>query len=148
MLTGCTPQLMLAVHRDRNPDGPFQPALCRSPEETGSTWDCAPGKVRQLRREANAANRRQAAYRAAHQHDDLVAAWLPVARCESGDNVNAVSPSGTYRGWLQFDQASWQANGGQGDPLGQPREVAARVAENYRLRSGTSPWPVCGRYYG
>lgn len=83
---------------------------------------------------------------AAAQATDLVWHWQPVADCESGDNINAVSPSG-YMGWLQFDQSSWTANGGSGSPLGQPREVAARVAENYRLRSGLSPWPVCGQHY-
>lgn len=77
----------------------------------------------------------------------LVWHWQLVANCESGDNIWAVSASGTYRGWLQFSQSSWTANGGQGDPLGQPREVAARIAENYRLQAGTSPWPVCGAYY-
>lgn len=78
----------------------------------------------------------------------LVWHWQNVANCESGDNVNAVSSSGTYRGWLQFSQATWSSYGGPGDPLGQPREVAAAVAERYRQAAGgTSGWPHCGAYY-
>jgi polygalacturonase len=83
----------------------------------------------------------------AQQASDLIWHWQGVADCESGDNIYAVSSSGSYAGWLQFDQQSWSANGGSGSPYGQPRATAARVAENYRLRSGTSPWPICGRYY-
>jgi hypothetical protein len=79
--------------------------------------------------------------------NDLIWHWQGVADCESGDNIYAVSSSGTYRGWLQFDQGSWTANGGAGDPYGQSRATAARVAETYRQRSGTSPWPVCGSRY-
>jgi hypothetical protein len=88
------------------------------------------------------------AYLRAVERAQLVGRWLPVARCESGDNIYAVSPGGSFRGWLQFDRASWNANGGSGDPYGQSRAEAARVAENYRRRAGTSPWPVCGSRYG
>jgi hypothetical protein len=87
------------------------------------------------------------AYLRAVERAQLVWHWQGVADCESGDNIYAVSAGGTYRGWLQFDRSSWNANGGSGDPYGQSRAEAARVAENYRRRSGTSPWPRCGSAY-
>lgn len=77
----------------------------------------------------------------------LVWHWQPVADCESGDNIWAVSPSGTYRGWLQFSRQTWNAYGGPGDPLGQSRELTATVAERYRQASGLGGWPVCGSRY-
>jgi hypothetical protein len=87
------------------------------------------------------------AYLRAVERARLIWHWQGVANCESRDNIYAVSSSGTYRGWLQFDRNSWNANGGAGDPYGQSRAEAARVAENYRRRSGTAPWPRCGSAY-
>ena len=68
-----------------------------------------------------------------------------IAQCESGGNPRAVSPSGAYRGLLQFDQKTWESVGGSGDP------AAASAAEQYHrgailyARRGAAPWPVCGR---
>src|SRR4051812_15824358 len=35
-----------------------------------------------------------------------------IAQCESGGNPRAISRSGRYCGKFQFDQATWEANGG------------------------------------
>jgi hypothetical protein len=66
-----------------------------------------------------------------------------IAECESGGNPRAVSPNGKYRGKYQFDQATWEAYGGSGDPAQAPESVQDRVAlKLYRAR-GTAPWPNC-----
>jgi Transglycosylase-like domain len=68
-----------------------------------------------------------------------------IAACESGGNPSAVDASGTYRGKYQFDYGTWASVGGSGDPAAAPEaEQDARAAE-LMARSGTSPWPVCGR---
>ena len=148
VLSSCaSPELMLALHRDRNPDGPFQPALCQSPAETGTRWDCSPRKVAQLRREADAANRRQAAWRAAHAIP-YEANWDRVAACESGGNW-AINTGNGYYGGLQFLLSTWRAYGGHGYPHQNSKAEQIRVAERLRAASGLSPWPVCGpRWYG
>lgn len=67
-----------------------------------------------------------------------------IAQCESGGDPTAISRSGRYRGKYQFDQATWQAWGGTGDPAAAPESVQDRVAiKLYRAR-GTAPWPNCG----
>jgi hypothetical protein len=68
-----------------------------------------------------------------------------IAACESGGNPSAVDASGTYRGKYQFDYGTWASVGGSGDPAAAPEaEQDARAAELLQ-RSGTNPWPVCGR---
>jgi soluble lytic murein transglycosylase-like protein len=66
-----------------------------------------------------------------------------IARCESGGNPRAVSSGGTYRGKYQFDNATWRAIGGHGDPArASEREQDQRALLLLRTR-GTSPWPSC-----
>jgi hypothetical protein len=68
-----------------------------------------------------------------------------IARCESGGNYHAVSPSGQYRGAFQFDYRTWASVGGRGDPAAaSPAEQDQRAAKLY-AQQGASPWPVCGR---
>ncbi len=68
-----------------------------------------------------------------------------IAQCESGGDPTAVSSSGQYRGKYQFDQQTWEALGGSGDPAAAPvAEQDARAAALYQAR-GPAPWPVCGR---
>lgn len=67
-----------------------------------------------------------------------------IAACESGDDPEAVSADGTYRGKYQFDQGTWESVGGHGDPAAAPE-----VEQDYRAallytESGSSPWPICG----
>lgn len=60
---------------------------------------------------------------------------------ESGGNYGAVNPSGTYRGAYQFDQRTWEAVGGSGDPAAaSPAEQDRRAAILYQQRGG-QPWP-------
>lgn len=66
-----------------------------------------------------------------------------IARCESGGNPRAISPSGRYRGKYQFDLQTWRSVGGQGDPAkATEAEQDRRALRLYRKR-GTAPWPNC-----
>ena len=66
-----------------------------------------------------------------------------IARCESGGDPTAVSPSGRYRGKYQFSRSTWRALGGHGDPAKAPeREQDRRAAKLLRER-GPSAWPNC-----
>jgi resuscitation-promoting factor RpfB len=67
-----------------------------------------------------------------------------IAQCESGGNPRAVSASGQYRGKYQFDQSTWEANGGTGDPAAAPEAEQDRVAASLYAARGPAPWPVCG----
>jgi peptidoglycan hydrolase-like protein with peptidoglycan-binding domain len=66
-----------------------------------------------------------------------------IAQCESGGNPRAISPSGKYRGKYQFDQSTWEAWGGSGDPAAAPESEQDRVAVKLYNARGTSPWPNC-----
>jgi hypothetical protein len=67
-----------------------------------------------------------------------------IAQCESGGNPRAVSASGQYRGKYQFDQGTWEAWGGTGDPAAAPEAEQDRVAAALYAARGPAPWPVCG----
>ena len=93
-------------------------------------------------------------WHAAEEYAEALAAAQPsvsgnshlaaIRACESGGDYSAVSSSGTYRGAYQFDQATWEAMGGSGDPAAaSPAEQDMRAAMLYE-QSGSSPWPVCG----
>ncbi len=71
--------------------------------------------------------------------------WWALAQCESGNNPRAVSGNGLYRGLYQFRQSTWYGVGGTGDPIDASREEQTLRAKRLYLRSGTSPWPYCGR---
>jgi peptidoglycan hydrolase-like protein with peptidoglycan-binding domain len=73
----------------------------------------------------------------------LPAVLKKIAECESGGNPRAVSPSGKYRGKYQFDQSTWEAYGGTGDPAKAPESVQDRVALKLYKARGTAPWPNC-----
>ena len=66
-----------------------------------------------------------------------------IAQCESGGNPRAISSSGRYRGKFQFDQATWEAAGGHGDPAAAPESTQDRVALRLYRKRGTAPWPNC-----
>jgi Transglycosylase-like domain/Putative peptidoglycan binding domain len=66
-----------------------------------------------------------------------------IARCESGGNPGAVSPSGQYRGKYQFSRATWRSIGGSGDPASAPEEVQDAMAAKLLRTSGPSAWPNC-----
>ena len=69
--------------------------------------------------------------------------WDAVAQCESGGNWAINTGNGHYGG-LQFKQATWNANGGVGNPAQASREEQIRVAENVRGSQGMRAWPKCG----
>lgn len=69
--------------------------------------------------------------------------WDAVAQCESGGNWAINTGNGHYGG-LQFKQATWEANGGRGNPALASREEQIRVAENVRATQGMRAWPTCG----
>jgi peptidoglycan hydrolase-like protein with peptidoglycan-binding domain len=66
-----------------------------------------------------------------------------IAQCESGGNPRAVSPDGTYRGKYQFDQQTWEAMGGTGDPAEAPESVQDRLAVKLYQQRGSAPWGRC-----
>jgi hypothetical protein len=66
-----------------------------------------------------------------------------IAQCESGGNPRAISRSGRYRGKFQFDQATWEANGGHGDPAAASESTQDRIALRLYRKRGTAPWPNC-----
>jgi peptidoglycan hydrolase-like protein with peptidoglycan-binding domain len=73
----------------------------------------------------------------------LPAVLRRIARCESGGNPRAISRSGRYRGKFQFDQATWEAAGGTGDPAAAPESTQDRIALRLYRKRGTAPWPSC-----
>src|SRR5690606_29589611 len=75
---------------------------------------------------------------------DVAAHLQRIAQCESGGNPRAVSASGQYRGKYQFDQGTWEAVGGSGDPAAAPEAEQDRRAAILYAQRGPAPWPVCG----
>src|SRR4051794_20493875 len=73
----------------------------------------------------------------------LPAVLKKIAQCESGGNPRAISRSGRYRGKFQFDQATWEAAGGTGDPAAASESTQDRIALKLYRKRGTAPWPNC-----
>ena len=71
--------------------------------------------------------------------------WDRVAGCESGGNW-AINTGNGYYGGVQFDQSTWERNGGlrfapRADMASREEQIA--VAEVTRARQGWGAWPVC-----
>ncbi|WP_208649110.1 resuscitation-promoting factor [Mycobacterium innocens] len=71
--------------------------------------------------------------------------WDAVAGCEAGGNW-AINTGNGYYGGVQFDQGTWEANGGlryapRADLATREEQIA--VAEVTRQRQGWGAWPVC-----
>jgi soluble lytic murein transglycosylase-like protein len=73
----------------------------------------------------------------------LPAVLKRIAQCESGGNPRAISRSGQYRGKYQFDQSTWEAIGGHGDPAAASESTQDRLALRLYRKRGTAPWPNC-----
>ncbi|MFD8706145.1 transglycosylase family protein [Kitasatospora sp. NPDC059648] len=76
--------------------------------------------------------------------------WDALARCESGGRWQADTGNGYYGG-LQFDTATWRANGGLAyapRPDRATREQQIAVAEHLASNRGLAPWPSCGARAG
>lgn len=73
--------------------------------------------------------------------------WDAIASCESGNNW-AINTGNGYYGGVQFDQNTWERNGGlryadRADLATREEQIA--IAEVTRARQGWGAWPVCGR---
>ena len=72
--------------------------------------------------------------------------WDAIARCEAGGNW-AINTGNGYYGGVQFDQGTWERNGGlrfapRADLATREEQIA--IAEVVRAARGFAPWPVCG----
>lgn len=76
---------------------------------------------------------------------DTARTLAAIAQCESGGDPTRVSKDGTYRGKYQFDQSTWEAAGGTGDPAAAPEAEQDQRAAALYADEGTKPWPVCGK---
>ena len=75
------------------------------------------------------------------------ARWDAIAACESSGHW-AINTGNGYYGGLQFDQNTWERNGGlryaeRADLATREEQIA--IAEVTRARQGWGAWPVCGR---
>lgn len=73
------------------------------------------------------------------------AIWDAISRCEAGGNW-AINTGNGYYGGVQFDQSTWERNGGlrfasRADLATREEQIA--VAEVTRARQGWGAWPVC-----
>ncbi|MGC3954030.1 MAG: transglycosylase family protein, partial [Propionicimonas sp.] len=70
------------------------------------------------------------------------AMWDRIAKCESGNRWNINTGNGYYGG-LQFNKASWNANGGR-DFAALPHQASRAeqitVANRYYAKAGLKPW--------
>jgi peptidoglycan hydrolase-like protein with peptidoglycan-binding domain len=70
--------------------------------------------------------------------------WRALARCESGGRTKAVNPRGFY-GLYQFSLRTWRGVGGKGYPHWKSAAEQTYRAQLLYKRSGSRPWPHCGR---
>jgi resuscitation-promoting factor RpfB len=71
--------------------------------------------------------------------------WDAIAGCEAGGNW-AINSGNGYYGGVQFDQGTWERNGGlrfapRADLATREEQIA--IAEVTRSRQGWGAWPVC-----
>jgi uncharacterized protein YabE (DUF348 family) len=71
--------------------------------------------------------------------------WDAISRCEAGGNW-AINTGNGYYGGVQFDQNTWERNGGlrfapRADLASREEQIA--IAEVTRQRQGWGAWPVC-----
>src|SRR6201996_5841320 len=72
--------------------------------------------------------------------------WDAISRCEAGGNW-AINTGNGYYGGVQFDQNTWERNGGlrfapRADLASREEQIA--VAQVTQARQGWGAWPVCG----
>ncbi|HEY2087818.1 MAG TPA: transglycosylase family protein [Mycobacterium sp.] len=71
--------------------------------------------------------------------------WDAISRCEAGGNW-AINSGNGYYGGVQFDQSTWERNGGlrfapRADLASREEQIA--VAQVTQARQGWGAWPVC-----
>jgi resuscitation-promoting factor RpfB len=76
--------------------------------------------------------------------------WDALARCEAGGNW-AINTGNGYFGGVQFDQSTWERNGGlryavRADLATREEQIA--IAEVTRARQGWGAWPTCSGRLG
>jgi uncharacterized protein YabE (DUF348 family) len=79
-----------------------------------------------------------------------LATWDALARCEAGGNW-AINTGNGYYGGVQFDQNTWERNGGlryaaRADLATKEEQIA--IAEVTRARQGWGAWPTCSGRIG
>lgn len=77
-------------------------------------------------------------------------AWDALASCEAGGNW-AINTGNGYYGGVQFDQNTWERNGGlryAGRADLATREEQIAIAEVTRARQGWGAWPTCSARVG
>ena len=78
------------------------------------------------------------------------ATWDALAQCEAGGNW-AINTGNGYYGGVQFDQNTWERNGGlryAGRADLATREEQIAIAEMTRARQGWGAWPTCSARLG
>ncbi len=77
---------------------------------------------------------------------------LRLRMCESTDNYQAVSSSGTYRGAYQFDQPTWDGVADRHfpwlegvDPVDDEPWWQDAMTRALWSERGRQPWPICGK---
>ena len=73
--------------------------------------------------------------------------WDRLAQCEAGGNWGINTGNG-YHGGLQFNQKTWEANGGTGSASNASREEQIRVGSNVQASQGWGAWPSCAKKLG
>jgi uncharacterized protein YabE (DUF348 family) len=73
------------------------------------------------------------------------AIWDAISRCEAGGNW-AINTGNGYYGGVQFDQSTWERNGGlrfaaRADLASREEQIA--IAQVTQARQGWGAWPVC-----
>lgn len=73
--------------------------------------------------------------------------WDKVAQCEATGNWQAIDPTGSYFGGLQFSQSTWQAYGGltyasRADRATKQQQIL--IGEKLLKGQGEGAWPHCG----
>ena len=114
-------------------------SVADAPSPGATTW--SNGRLTQ----AISAAKAQRAERKAEREFRPTGTFAAIAQCESGGNPRAIGGGGTFRGLYQFDVGTWQSVGGTGDPAAASPAEQTRRAQILYARSGSSPWPVCGR---
>jgi hypothetical protein len=106
----------------------------------------SPGLDKALFAHQHAQKARDRAERRAARNDAVAipSHLAAIAACESGGNPQAIGGGGQYRGLFQFDLATWQAVGGQGDPAAASVAEQVKRAEILYAQAGPGQWPVCG----
>ncbi|MHA7239711.1 transglycosylase family protein [Arthrobacter sp. TMS1-12-1] len=74
--------------------------------------------------------------------------WDALAQCESTNNNRAVDPTGTYFGAFQFLPSTWEAYGGEGNPVDASRAQQIAIAEKVLAGQGWGAWPACSQKLG